>query len=154
MIAAGSNAERLKGGFRRANRRHPVQLGGIEHVLSCKGHVADVGARTGARSTVVARCSYLDDRFFCASVAALTLRALNPYGNGKLVLLEVIYTRDYHSNSIYVVAVILGLMGVSLKIRSSYCEFKADEGYSRGFTAECGLAATSSGPRMCAPRPG
>ena len=51
-------------------------------------------------------------RFFCAAVAALTLRAMDPYGNGKLVLLEVTYTRDYHTNSIYVVALILGVLGV------------------------------------------
>ena len=51
-------------------------------------------------------------RFFCAAVAALTFRAMDPYGNGKLVLLEVTYTRDYHTNSIYVVALILGVLGV------------------------------------------
>ena len=38
---------------------------------------------------------------------------MDPYGNGKLVLLEVTYTRDYHTNSIYVVAVILGILGAS-----------------------------------------
>ena len=37
---------------------------------------------------------------------------MDPYGNGKLVLLEVTYTRDYHTNSIYVVALILGVLGV------------------------------------------
>lgn len=49
--------------------------------------------------------------FFCASVAALTLRALDPYGNGKIVLLEVHYSRDYHSDSIYLVALALGVFG-------------------------------------------
>lgn len=49
--------------------------------------------------------------FFCASVAALTLRALNPYGNGKIALLEVDYLRDYHSSYIYLVAIVIGLFG-------------------------------------------
>jgi hypothetical protein len=53
------------------------------------------------------------NRFFCAAVAALTLRAMDPYGNGKLVLLEVTYARDYHTNSIYVVALIVGILGAS-----------------------------------------
>lgn len=57
----------------------------------------------------------LMNRFFCAAVAALTLRAFNPYGNGKLVLLEVNYTQNYHSNSIYLIALVLGILGVSFE---------------------------------------
>ncbi|KAJ9123318.1 hypothetical protein QFC22_001517 [Naganishia vaughanmartiniae] len=49
--------------------------------------------------------------FFCAAVAALTLRLLNPYENGRLVLLEVDYSKDHHSNFIYLIAVLLGVLG-------------------------------------------
>jgi chloride channel 3/4/5 len=52
-------------------------------------------------------------RFFSAAVATLTLRVLNPYGNGRLVLLETHYTQDYHTNVIYGVAIVLGIYGVS-----------------------------------------
>lgn len=58
-------------------------------------------------------------RFFCAAVAALTLRMLNPYGHGKLVLLEVNYTKDHHSNFIYLIAIILGIVGVRTSGTSS-----------------------------------
>lgn len=34
--------------------------------------------------------------FFCAMVAAMTLKVLNPFGTGKIVLFEVTYDRDYH----------------------------------------------------------
>ncbi|KAJ9107393.1 hypothetical protein QFC21_000843 [Naganishia friedmannii] len=44
-------------------------------------------------------------------VAALTLRLLNPYGNGRLVLLEVDYSKDHHSNFIYLIAILLGVVG-------------------------------------------
>ena len=108
------------GGIWRANRRHIVQLGGIEHVLSRESHVANV-SRTRKYTNPGSDGNGFENSFFCASVAALTLRALNPYGNGKLVLLETTYTRDYHSNSIYVVALILGLMGVSLDLVTLRC---------------------------------
>jgi chloride channel 3/4/5 len=34
--------------------------------------------------------------FFCCIVAALTLKFLNPYGNSKIVMFEVRYSRDWH----------------------------------------------------------
>lgn len=42
----------------------------------------------------------------------MTLRLLNPYGHGRLVLLEVNYTKDHHTNFIYLIAVCLGVVGV------------------------------------------
>jgi chloride channel 3/4/5 len=53
------------------------------------------------------------NRFFCAAIAALTLRLLDPYGHGRLVLLEVNYSKDHHSNFIYLIAILLGVIGVS-----------------------------------------
>ncbi|KZT28972.1 hypothetical protein NEOLEDRAFT_1154061 [Neolentinus lepideus HHB14362 ss-1] len=35
--------------------------------------------------------------FFCAMIAAITLRLLNPFGTGKLVLLQVTYDKDWHA---------------------------------------------------------
>ncbi|KAL1701528.1 chloride channel [Schizophyllum commune] len=34
--------------------------------------------------------------FFCAMIAALTLRTLDPFGTGKLVLFQVTYDKDWH----------------------------------------------------------
>jgi hypothetical protein len=56
----------------------------------------------------------------------LTLRALDPYGNGKLVLLEVTYERDYHSNFIYIIAVLLGIFGVSAEYFRTINKSNAD----------------------------
>ncbi|THH28756.1 hypothetical protein EUX98_g5452 [Antrodiella citrinella] len=35
--------------------------------------------------------------FFCAMVAAITLRFLDPFGSGKLVLFQVTYDKDWHA---------------------------------------------------------
>ncbi|KAF7797623.1 hypothetical protein EIP86_008823 [Pleurotus ostreatoroseus] len=35
--------------------------------------------------------------FFCAMVAAMTLKFLDPFGSGKLVLFQVTYDRDWHA---------------------------------------------------------
>ncbi|KAF7288681.1 Chloride channel protein [Mycena chlorophos] len=35
--------------------------------------------------------------FFCAMVAALTLKVLDPFGTGKLVLFQVTYDKDWHA---------------------------------------------------------
>ncbi|KAI0335116.1 hypothetical protein GY45DRAFT_1241346 [Cubamyces sp. BRFM 1775] len=35
--------------------------------------------------------------FFCAMVAAMTLRFLDPFGSGKLVLFQVTYDKDWHA---------------------------------------------------------
>ncbi|KAF7321607.1 Chloride channel protein [Mycena kentingensis (nom. inval.)] len=35
--------------------------------------------------------------FFCAMIAALTLRILDPFGTGKLVLFQVTYDKDWHA---------------------------------------------------------
>ncbi|WVF72754.1 hypothetical protein IAT40_007572 [Kwoniella sp. CBS 6097] len=48
--------------------------------------------------------------FWCAAVAAITLKTLNPFGNGSLVLFTVTYTKDYHYWE-YVVFMILGIFG-------------------------------------------
>ncbi|WRT68309.1 uncharacterized protein IL334_005285 [Kwoniella shivajii] len=48
--------------------------------------------------------------FWCAAVAAITLKTLNPFGNGSLVLFNVTYTKEYHSWE-YVIFIILGIFG-------------------------------------------
>ncbi|WVR07458.1 hypothetical protein IAU60_004499 [Kwoniella sp. DSM 27419] len=48
--------------------------------------------------------------FWCAAVAAITLKTLNPFGNGSLVLFEVTYTKEYHYWE-YIIFVILGVFG-------------------------------------------
>ncbi|OCF76116.1 voltage-gated chloride channel [Kwoniella mangroviensis CBS 8886] len=48
--------------------------------------------------------------FWCAAVAAITLKTLNPFGNGTLVLFEVTYTKEYHYWE-YIIFVILGVFG-------------------------------------------
>lgn len=35
--------------------------------------------------------------FFCATIAAITLKILDPFGTGKLVLFQVTYDRDWHA---------------------------------------------------------
>ncbi|KAK7472831.1 hypothetical protein VKT23_000938 [Stygiomarasmius scandens] len=35
--------------------------------------------------------------FFCAMIAAITLKMLDPFGTGKLVLFQVTYDRDWHA---------------------------------------------------------
>ncbi|ODN78803.1 hypothetical protein L202_04354 [Cryptococcus amylolentus CBS 6039] len=48
--------------------------------------------------------------FWCAAIAAITLKALNPFGNGSLVLFAVSYTKEYHYWE-YAVFVVLGIFG-------------------------------------------
>nr|XP_019011401.1 voltage-gated chloride channel [Kwoniella pini CBS 10737]OCF50182.1 voltage-gated chloride channel [Kwoniella pini CBS 10737] len=48
--------------------------------------------------------------FWCAAVAAITLKSLNPFGNGSLVLFNVTYTKEYHYWE-YVIFVFLGVFG-------------------------------------------
>ncbi|KAL1411308.1 hypothetical protein Q8F55_002259 [Vanrija albida] len=48
--------------------------------------------------------------FWCAAVAAITLKALNPYGNGSIVLFAVTYTKEYHYWE-FAVFIVLGLFG-------------------------------------------
>ncbi|KAK8854828.1 hypothetical protein IAR55_003567 [Kwoniella newhampshirensis] len=48
--------------------------------------------------------------FWCAAVAAITLKTLNPFGNGSLVLFAVTYTKEYHYWE-YLVFVCLGIFG-------------------------------------------
>ncbi|KAJ4483361.1 chloride channel [Lentinula aciculospora] len=48
--------------------------------------------------------------FFCAMIAAITLKLLNPFGTGKLVLFQVTYDKDWHAFEL-VPFVILGVFG-------------------------------------------
>ncbi|MCO5588224.1 hypothetical protein L7F22_042179 [Adiantum nelumboides] len=48
--------------------------------------------------------------FFCATVAAATLRFLDPFGTGKIVLFEVTYDRDWHWIEL-VFFIVLGIFG-------------------------------------------
>ncbi|EIW67300.1 hypothetical protein TREMEDRAFT_34025 [Tremella mesenterica DSM 1558] len=48
--------------------------------------------------------------FWCAAVAAITLKSLNPFGNGSLVLFAVTYTKQYHYWE-YSIFVLLGIFG-------------------------------------------
>lgn len=48
--------------------------------------------------------------FWCAAVAAITLKALNPYGNGSIVLFAVTYTKEYHYWE-FGVFILLGVFG-------------------------------------------
>lgn len=48
--------------------------------------------------------------FFCAMVAAITLKILNPYGTGKVVLLETHYSHEWHSLELFIF-LFLGLFG-------------------------------------------
>lgn len=48
--------------------------------------------------------------FFCAMVATLTLKFLDPYGSGKTVLFEVTYTTEWQSFEL-VVFILLGIAG-------------------------------------------
>ena len=50
--------------------------------------------------------------FFCAMVAAVTLRFLDPFGSGKLVLFQVTYDKDWHAYELFPF-LILGVLGVS-----------------------------------------
>lgn len=48
--------------------------------------------------------------FWCAACAALVLKALNPYGNGSIVLFAVTYTSEYHYWE-FGIFIILGIFG-------------------------------------------
>ncbi|PWN47941.1 hypothetical protein IE53DRAFT_364295 [Violaceomyces palustris] len=48
--------------------------------------------------------------FFCAMVAAATLRAVDPFGTGKIVLFQVTYDKDWHFNEM-VFFIIIGIFG-------------------------------------------
>jgi chloride channel 3/4/5 len=50
--------------------------------------------------------------FFCAMVAAVTLKYMNPYGTGKLVLFYVKYTTPWKVFEL-VPFTLLGVFGVS-----------------------------------------
>ena len=59
--------------------------------------------------------------FFCAMVAAVTLKYMNPYGTGKLVLFYVQYTTPWKVFELVPFA-FLGVFGVSFFI--SLCCFR------------------------------
>lgn len=46
--------------------------------------------------------SHLIRSFFCAMVAAMTLKFLDPFGSGKLVLFQVTYDRVSKANVFHV----------------------------------------------------
>ncbi|KAF9501534.1 hypothetical protein BDN71DRAFT_1550108 [Pleurotus eryngii] len=48
--------------------------------------------------------------FFCAMIAAITLKMLDPFGTGKLVLFQVTYDKDWHAYEL-VPFVLLGIFG-------------------------------------------
>ncbi|OAX39995.1 hypothetical protein K503DRAFT_809553 [Rhizopogon vinicolor AM-OR11-026] len=48
--------------------------------------------------------------FFCAMIAAITLRFLNPFGTGKLVLFQVTYDKDWHAYEL-IFFLLLGVLG-------------------------------------------
>ncbi|KZT10826.1 uncharacterized protein LAESUDRAFT_721216 [Laetiporus sulphureus 93-53] len=48
--------------------------------------------------------------FFCAMVAAMTLKFLDPFGSGKLVLLQVTYEKDWHAYEL-IFFLLLGVFG-------------------------------------------
>ncbi|TFY83561.1 hypothetical protein EWM64_g445 [Hericium alpestre] len=48
--------------------------------------------------------------FFCAMIAAITLRFLDPFGTGKLVMLQVTYDKDWHAYEL-VPFLLLGVFG-------------------------------------------
>ena len=50
-------------------------------------------------------------------VAAVTLRFLDPFGSGKLVLFQVTYDKDWHAYELFPF-LILGVLGVSVLIRA------------------------------------
>ncbi|KAJ7579113.1 chloride channel [Mycena floridula] len=48
--------------------------------------------------------------FFCAMIAAITLKMLDPFGTGKLVLFQVTYDKDWHGYELFPF-LLLGLFG-------------------------------------------
>ena len=51
--------------------------------------------------------------FFCCIVAALSLKFLNPYGTGKIVIFQVRYTTDWRTFEI-IIFIFLGILGGAL----------------------------------------
>ena len=49
--------------------------------------------RLGARSFATNILTPILDSFFCAMIAAITLKILDPFGTGKLVLFQVTYDK-------------------------------------------------------------
>ncbi|KIJ49385.1 hypothetical protein M422DRAFT_27751 [Sphaerobolus stellatus SS14] len=52
--------------------------------------------------------------FFCAMIAAVTLRFLDPFGTGKLVLFQVTYDKDWHAFELVffvIIGIFCGLFG-------------------------------------------
>jgi len=45
-------------------------------------------------------------------IAAATLKFLNPFGTGKIVLFQVTYNQDWHAYELFLF-VLLGIFGVS-----------------------------------------
>ncbi|KAI5476133.1 voltage-gated chloride channel [Pseudohyphozyma bogoriensis] len=50
--------------------------------------------------------------FFCAMIAAVTLKLLNPFGSGKIVLFAVTYDRDWHTFELAGFALLGALGGI------------------------------------------
>ncbi|KAG2146391.1 chloride channel [Suillus bovinus] len=48
--------------------------------------------------------------FFCAMIAAVTLRFLDPFGTGKVVLFQVTYDKDWHAYEL-IFFILLGVLG-------------------------------------------
>jgi chloride channel 3/4/5 len=66
--------------------------------------------------------------FFCCIAAALSLKFLNPYGTGKIVIFEVRYTTDWRIFEL-VVFIIVGILGGAL----GALFIKASKGWARTF---------------------
>ena len=54
-----------------------------------EGYVEKVGTRSIAAKVLITT----SDSFFCAMIAAITLKMLDPFGTGKLVLFQVTYDK-------------------------------------------------------------
>lgn len=72
--------------------------------------------------------------FVCATVAAVTLQALNPFRTGKIVLYQVTYTRGWHRFEI-LPFVLLGIVGglyggLFIKLNMRLARWRKSRGYS------------------------
>ncbi|KAL1985067.1 hypothetical protein VTN96DRAFT_8302 [Rasamsonia emersonii] len=72
--------------------------------------------------------------FVCATVAAVTLQALNPFRTGKIVLYQVTYTRGWHRFEI-LPFVLLGIVGglyggLFIKLNMKVARWRKSRGYS------------------------
>jgi chloride channel 3/4/5 len=73
--------------------------------------------------------------FVCATIAAVTLQALNPFRTGKIVLYQVTYTRGWHRFEI-IPFVLLGILGglyggLFIKLNVKVARWRKSRGYSR-----------------------